>query len=142
MNTPNIQEGEEALMNFDMIVKRYEAPLHELLSCVPRSFNENLPNHLPTNGGIYRVFTVDGPRHDTLYIGRTRNLQQRLYEDLYHGRHTMTLRGILERNPEIDSVQEFLEESAHVQFAVVNSLEERTFVVHFAVAVLRPALNL
>lgn len=128
-------------MNFDPIVKRYEAPLREMLSCVPRSFDDNMPNHLPTQGGIYRVFEVSGSRHDTLYIGRTRNLQQRLWDDLYNGQATMTLRGILERNPEINDVKAYLSEKCHLQFAVVNNLEERTFLTHFVISIMRPSLN-
>ncbi len=129
-------------MNFDTIVKRYAEPVSELLSCVPRSFDDNLPNHLPKTGGIYRVFEMNDGRHDTLYIGRTRNLQERLWNDLYRGQSAMTLRGILERNPDVEDVPTYLEERCHVQFAVVPSLGERTYVTHFAIAVLRPALNL
>lgn len=128
-------------MNFDPIVKRYAEPVRTLLSCVPRSFDDNLPNHLPKTGGIYRVFEITDSRHDTLYIGRTRNIQERLYNDLYLGHHAMTLRGILERNPEIIDIQAYLEQRCHVQFAEVHQLEERTFVTHFAISVLRPALN-
>lgn len=128
-------------MNFETIVKRYADPVRELLSCVPRSFDDNLPNHLPKTGGIYRVFEMDGARHDTLYIGRTRNLQERLFSDLYHGQSAMTLRGILDRNPQIEDVQAYLEASCHVQFAVVPQLEDRTYITHFAIAVLRPSLN-
>lgn len=128
-------------MNFNTVIKRYETAMQELLSNTPRSFAPDLNQHLPTSGGIYRVFEVDGNRHETLYIGRTRNLQQRLYDDLYQEQATMTLRGILERNPEIQSVKTYLEEHCMVQVAVVPNLEDRTYLTHFCIAVLRPSLN-
>lgn len=131
-------------MNFQTIIKRYEEPMMALLNCVPRSFNEMLNQHIPRTGGIYRVFEViDDPHHyTTIYIGRTNDLQHRIYDDLYLGKASTPLRDILERNPQIENVQHYLEEKCRVQFVVVHSLEDRTYLKWFACAVLRPTLNL
>ncbi len=131
-------------MNFQAIIKRYEAPMLELLNCVPRPFNETLNQHLPRKGGIYRVFEViDEPHHyTTIYIGRTNDLQHRIYDDLYLGKASTPLRDILARTPDIKDVKTYLEEHCRVQVAVVSDLEERTYLKWFACAVLRPTHNL
>lgn len=131
-------------MNFQTIIKRYEDPMLELINCVPRAFNEQLNQHLPRTGGIYRVYEVIDEAHHykTLYIGRTNDLQHRIYDDLYRGQANTPLRDILERNPEIENVSQYLEDNCRVQVAVVQDLEERTYLKWFACAVLRPTLNL
>ncbi|MCG9911808.1 MAG: GIY-YIG nuclease family protein [Flavobacteriales bacterium] len=53
--------------------------LKELLQMKPMQFSLITPSVLPINAGVYLITETYGHTESALYVGRTKNLRQRLY---------------------------------------------------------------
>lgn len=71
----------------------YAKPIAALKRAVALRFRDRaLRGKLPKDGGIYAVLRVTGPTSSLLYVGKAKDLQQRLYHNLLHGQfrsHTL-----------------------------------------------------
>ncbi len=82
---------------------------------------------------------------EVLYIGKAKNLKQRLYQNLLHGQlrsHTLKRKllshaGLSKR----EQVKSFLKKNCVAQWAQVQDAKERSFIEHYAIAHFRCPLN-
>ena len=116
-----------------------------LLVSRPRiRFDENLRGQLPVTCGVYRITELNSDWRQTLYVGRTTNLQQRLYHDLWQGNeqtHSLNrtlLRGGLENR---EAVVQYLRTRCAIQFLEIRDERACCWLEHFAIATLRPKWN-
>ena len=56
---------------------------NQFLSVPGMSFSDLKPSSLPAEPGVYAIFHKE--TNETLYVGRTKNLRQRLYNNHLHG---------------------------------------------------------
>jgi hypothetical protein len=71
-----------------MLLRRSEAQLkflqkrfRELVAATPLAFSELTPSKVPMAAGVYVITARRGRLHVPYYVGRTKNLQQRLYNN-------------------------------------------------------------
>jgi len=55
--------------------------LRELVAATPLSFSELTPSKVPMAAGVYVITARRGNVHVPYYVGRTKNLRQRLYNN-------------------------------------------------------------
>lgn len=67
------------------IIKKYIEKLLILISSHSISFDDNLYRNLPTEGGVYRIFEVSSNWKQSIYVGKTSNLRDRIYSNLLMG---------------------------------------------------------
>ena len=129
----------------ESIIARYKELTQLLLASAHIAFDERLRGALPVEGGVYRVFEIGANWQDSVYIGKSTNLQNRIYHDhLMGNRQASTLKKKLIANglfPDENAVKQYLRQKCLVQFVVIQDDAERTSFEHFAVAVLRPKYN-
>lgn len=94
--------------------------------------------------GIYRIFDPRKP-DETLRAGRTKTatggLRQRVYENHLMGSQAGNLRAQLVGDgacADLEMAKRFIRESLAVQIIEVENEEERTWLEHFMLGVLRP----
>jgi hypothetical protein len=125
-------------------IARYAHLLQGLLASPQLAFDENLRSALPTRGGVYRVLEKGADWPSAVYVGRTTNLQRRIYHMHFTGTSAVsTLRKkLLSRDPSASesAVTRYLKDEASVQFVLIDDRDRRSF-EHFAVAILRPTYN-
>lgn len=129
----------------ESIIAQYKDWLKKLLAETPLPFDGNLRGALPTQGGVYRVFEKGSDWQGSVYVGKTGNLQERIYSNhLMGNRRASTLkRKLIKYGDCADEadVKSYLKSGCLMQFLVVVDETERTFFEHFAIAVLRPRYN-
>lgn len=124
----------------------YAKPIAALKRAVALRFRDRaLRGKLPKDGGIYAVLRVTGPTSSLLYIGKAKDLQQRLYHNLLHGQfrsHTLS-RKLLKamKLGSKKSVERFLVKECAVRWVVEKDAKERSYLEHFAIAHFRSPLN-
>ena len=67
------------------IIQKHIEKLLILISSRHIPFNENLHRNLPTEGGVYRVFKIPSSWKESIYVGKTGNLHDRIYSNLLMG---------------------------------------------------------
>jgi len=126
-------------------IARYATILDNLLSQPCLSFDNRLRANLPTTGGVYRILQTDSDGHETIYIGRSINLQNRIYRNhLMGNRRASTLKNKLihcGRCVDENMVKEYLSAECTVQFVTIADETECKSFEHFAIAILRPKHN-
>lgn len=104
----------------------------------------NLRSQLRPTGGVYRIFTNSHP-DKTLYVGKTKNIKQRLYNNLLMGQirsHTLKRKFIKEGKCNNQaSAKLYLKNNCSLQYVGEDTDIERSFLEHYLIAVLRPYLN-
>jgi len=55
--------------------------LEELLSRPSLKFSQMIPSLLPETAGVYLITKIEGDIEISYYVGRTRNIRQRLYDN-------------------------------------------------------------
>ena len=129
----------------ESIIARYKELLQTLLAAPPIPFDESLHSALPTQGGVYRIFEKGADWQRSVYVGKTGDLQNRVYGNhLMGNRRASTLKRKLIRYGKCadeNDVKEYLKDKCLLQFLVVADDAERTSFEHFAVAILRPRYN-
>ena len=128
----------------ESIITRYANLLQELLTSPQLPFDENLRSALPTKGGVYRILEEGADWQSSLYVGRSANLERRIYQMHFRGSSAVsTLRKkLMKRGPCASerAVIQYLRDEASVQFLATEEVE-MVFFEHFAVAILRPTYN-
>ncbi len=129
----------------DAIIESNKQRLVQLLESPKVRIDRDLRTMLQKSGGIYRVFNNGADWEHSIYIGKTKNLKQRIYGDHLTGdRIASTLRNkLIEKGNCVDegAVTKYLIDNCSLQFMVIEDATERSFLEHFAIAVLRPIYN-
>ena len=93
------------------------------LSMEKISFSEVRPSDLPQAPGVYAISRKD--TEETLYVGRTKNIRQRLYKNHLHGQFANArLKKYLVDDPEepeiqdIEAAKKYLLDNCYFQFVV------------------------
>ncbi len=94
------------------------------------TFSEIKPSQIPDAPGVYVIKIQDS--EETLYVGRTKNLRQRLYSNHLHGPlSNARLKKYLIEDPNEPSIKDlaaakqYLKDFCYVQFQVIDDLLER-----------------
>ncbi len=117
----------------DMLKQRMQrgvAIAEKVLSAPKFSFAEIKPSQIPDSPGVYVIKNQGSD--ETLYVGRTKNLRQRIYNNHLHGPVTNArLKKYLIEDPNEPSVtstetaKQYLRDCCYVQFIVIDDLLER-----------------
>lgn len=127
------------------LILNYRLSLDELLAAPQLRFDSALRAAVPAQPGIYRILKPQSDWRTSVYVGKSRDLRRRLYGDHFTGnRKSSTLkRKLIGNGLFVDEagVERFLASECVVQFLVVQGGVERSFLEHFAIAILRPDHN-
>lgn len=119
--------------------------LEDLLSKKPLPFNDKLRGSLPDSSGIYRIFEAGSTIFESVYVGESINLKNRI-----HGNHLMGNRSAstLKRKhiaenkfPNENAVKNYLKQKCLVQYILVHDDLERVGFEHFVISLLHPVNN-
>ena len=109
-----------------------------------RFSNSNIHSLLDKEGGIYRI-TANHDANKTLYIGKAKNIRQRLYSNLLMGQirsHTLKRKFInAGKCTNQKTAKEYLKKRCSLQYITESDARERTFCGHYFIAILRPQFN-
>ena len=101
-----------------------------VLSAPRYPFADIKPSLIPDDPGVYIIRRQDS--NETLYVGRTKNLRQRIYNNHLHGPISNgRLKKYLIEDPNEPNVtdlvkaKQYLKDHCYVQFRVINDLMER-----------------
>ena len=129
----------------NIIINHYRDLLLRLLVVPQVPFDKNLHGTLPHKGGVYRVFESGADWKNSVYVGKSGDLQNRLYNDLLMGNlssHPLKKKLIKTgRFADAVAVKQYLRDKCVAQFLLIAADNERTLFEHFAIAVLRPDFN-
>ncbi len=137
------EAGEEAA-HLTERMRAMEAQLVKLLGSRPIPFDDDVRGTLPEVHGIYRIFD---PRNalQTIRAGRTKTaaggLRQRVYQNHLMGDQAGNLRAQLVAGgtcTDLEAAKRFVRESLAVQVLAVEDDEDRAWLEHFMLGVLRP----
>lgn len=102
----------------------------EVLLTPRLSFADIKPSLLPETPGVYVIRHKESG--ETLYVGRTKNLRQRIYSNHLHGPlSNARLKKYLIEDPDesditdLKTAKQFLKNNCYVQYRVINDLLER-----------------
>jgi hypothetical protein len=125
-------------------LQKLEADLLRLLNAPVITFDDSCRSSLPETPGIYRIFDPAQPG-ETVRAGRTRTaaggLRQRVYQNHLMGNQKGNLRSQLVAGgvcSDVGAAKRFIRERLAVQVLVVENPEERAWLEHFMLGVLRP----
>lgn len=121
-----------------------ESQLAQLLRSPVIRFDDRCRSALPEVHGVYRIFDPMKP-HETVRAGRTKTaaggLRQRVYQNHLMGDQTGNLRAQLVTDgvcSDLEAAKRLMRGSLAVQILAVEDEEERTWLEHFMLCVLRP----
>jgi hypothetical protein len=133
------------LEQLEDIFRPYKELLQTLVESFSHPFDKNLYGNLPSEGGIYRIFEKGADWQDSVYIGKSFDLQKRIYKNHFMGdRKASSLKRKLIKIAEFadeKAVKQYLKEKCLVQFVLIRDKAERTWFEHFSIAVLKPRIN-
>ena len=127
-------------------MQKYSNLLDELLKSDHLPFNSAiLQAMLPQQMGVYCISENRNDVPEPVYIGKSKNLQNRIYKNhLMGSRRFSTLRRKVIRIgifSDEDGVTNYLCEQCKVQFVIIEDESDRNFFEHFAIAILSPRFN-
>jgi cell division protein FtsB len=138
-------EGEPQWPGFTILFKHIEEYCLFTTQSPSIPFNENLHKILPIEGGVYRVFEISSDWKESIYVGKTGNLRERIYTDLFMGAPEVhTLKRKLIQNagfPNKEAVKEYLKNKCRIQYLEIPDESERNLFEHFTISILRPRFN-
>lgn len=121
-----------------------ESQLARLVESPVIRFDDRCRSALPEVHGIYRIFDPTKPL-ETVRAGRTKTaaggLRQRVYQNHLMGNQAGNLRAQLVAGgvcTDLDAAKRLIRESLVVQILAVEDNQERTWLEHFMLGVLRP----
>ena len=101
-----------------------------ILSAPEYPFAGIKPSLIPDDPGVYIIRLQNSG--ETLYVGRTKNLRQRIYNNHLHGPITNArLKKYLIEDPnepsitDLETAKQYLKDCCYVQFLVINDLLKR-----------------
>ncbi len=117
-----------------------DTQLTQLLAPEPIKFDERCRSSLPEKPGVYRIFD---PQYtdQTMRAGRTKNLQQRVYQNHLMGDQAGNLRRQLvdgRRCGNLEEAKAYIRDRLVVQICVIKDERERAWFEHFMLGALRP----
>lgn len=75
------------MVDIEIAINKGRIITNKLLNAEPVYFKDLKPSDIPENiSGVYAIF--DSSSNEVLYVGRTKNLRQRLYNNHLHGPKT------------------------------------------------------
>ena len=102
----------------------------KVLSAPKFAFAEIKPSQIPDAPGVYVIKIQESD--ETLYVGRTKNLRQRIYSNHLHGPlSNARLKKYLIEDPNEPSItnlaaaKQYLKDCCYVQFQIIDDLLER-----------------
>ena len=120
---------------------KYQLKLNELLEKEHYTFDDKLRKKLPANSGIYRIFYKNAVDSETLYLGISKNIKNRVASNHFKGNiGSSTLRKKLSKSYTPDETTKFFSEKCYVQIIEIN-IDELHCYEHFFVSMLCPELN-
>lgn len=128
-------------------LRTLESQLAQLLESPVIRFDERCRASLPEAHGIYRIFDPTKPS-ETIRAGRTKSaaggLRQRVYQNHLMGNQTGNLRAQLvaaKTCTDLEAAKRLIRGSFAVQILVVEDDDERTWLEHFMLGILRPRFS-
>ena len=125
------------------IIQKYIEKLLILISSCPIPFDDNLHKNLPTEGGIYRVFKTSSDWRESIYVGKSSNLQERIYNNLLMGNiqsHTLKHK-LINAGFTNEKVKQYLKNNCRVQYLEISDERQRSFFEYFTISILKPKYN-
>ena len=102
----------------------------KVLSAPKTTFAEIKPSQIPDAPGVYIIRLQDSD--ETLYVGRTKNLRQRIYSNHLHGPlSNARLKNSLIEDPnelsitDLTAAKQYLKDFCYVKFQIIDDLLER-----------------
>lgn len=128
----------------DIIQKNIEKLLI-LISSRHIPFDVGLHGNLPTAGGVYRVLEIPSSWKESIYVGKTGNLRDRIYRNLLMGEskaHTLR-RKLISNNglSDEETVKKYLKDNCGIQYLEIEDENERSLFEHFVISILKPKYN-
>ena len=127
----------------ESVVSHYVGMLKKLLAKSRYRFADASSLDIPEAPGVYVIY--DTRINAIIYAGRTKNLRRRLLGDHKRGNvRGSQFRKALGRNFTLNSEDEitsYILKNCSFQFMALEEFEEIVRLEHFAIAVLRPILN-
>ena len=119
---------------------------HQLLASETIPLGDpRLYGKLPEAAGFYRILRRGSDWTQSLYVGWSDNLRQRVFRNhLMGGVRSSTLKGKLARSSrfkDLKAVKDYLKKRCAVQFVVVRRKRGANFIEHFLICALRPKHN-
>jgi predicted GIY-YIG superfamily endonuclease len=118
------------------------AHLDGILSAIPVSFKNMRPTKLPRQAAVYIIYTAKGGPTAPYYIGRTKNLQQRLYRNHLMGSlSNARLKKYLidaQECADLASAKTFIRAHCHARWVLIRDMRERFLAEGFLAATLQP----
>ena len=122
-------------------LKKYQLKLEELLEKDKYCFDDELRKKLPASSGIYRIFYKNAVGTESLYLGISKNIKNRVASNHFKGNvRSSTLRKKLSKSYSPDETTKFFSEKCYLQFIEIDINELHCY-EHFFVAMLCPELN-
>lgn len=123
----------------------YQEALTNLLNSKRIPFSaDDLHKALYKSGGLYRITHNSDPKK-TLYIGKAKDIKQRLYNNLLMGQvrsHTLKRKLIKAKKCTAQpSAKKYLQNNCSLQYILMENPRERTFNEHYFISILRPEYN-
>jgi len=132
------------MASIEMRLQVMASQIEKLLNSEILRFDNRCRRTFPVAHGIYRIFDLE-KFNETIRAGRTKTaaegLQQRLYRNHLMGDQEGNLRTQLVNDglcPNIEVAKRFIRDQLAVQVLVVDDRDERTWLEHFMLGVLRP----
>ena len=119
-----------------------ESALGEIVGASPLSFADMVPSAVPEKPGVYVITSVQNGTETVYYVGRTKNLRQRLYNNHLMGPFTNArLKKYLVENHEcsdIGSAKQFLRDACRARWLVRDDMRIRGAIEGYLTARLFP----
>ena len=129
----------------DTIIGQYKKLVEQLLEGREHQFNGDLHSILPTKGGVYRIFKKGAEWNSSIYVGKSTNLQSRIYQSHFMGNRegSSLKKKLIEKGNFADegNVKEYFKDKCLCQFIEVPDEADRKYFEHFAIAILHPRYN-
>jgi len=131
------------MSSYEAATSYFTRMLNELMASQTFSFKNVNSTLVPKRAGVYLIFNE---QNEVIYIGRTANLNRRLLGDHMRGNvRGSQFRRALMKNYGLKSekqVSSYIKEKCSFKFKIVENIEERIRLEHFATAILAPVLNI
>ena len=119
-----------------------ESALSEILGVQPLSFASMVPSAVPQKPGVYIITAMQNGTESVYYVGRTKNLKQRLYNNHLMGSVTNAgLKKYLVRNHECSNIKrakQFLKDTCRARWLVRDEMRIRGVLEGYLTARLFP----
>ena len=120
--------------------------LHELMTAAPVSFSDLTPAKVPVKTGVYLVMGDEGEGEEPYYIGRSGNLQERLYRNHLMGNEqasSLKKHVIADgRATDKEEAKQFLQRHCTARWIEVEEPRSCSALEAFCTAILTPKYNI